>query len=108
MNAQQKKDRAENEKVLARNFPSANAKRLQADLWVLGQQCHKNAEHLCNTEGYVDRRDYLRQRLAEISAKHGVDIDADVTGDPRGYCLKVHMPDGSHNTWGGKEAGWGF
>lgn len=28
-------------------------------------------------------------------------------GDPRGYTVKILLPDGSSNTWGGFECGWG-
>lgn len=35
-------------------------------------------------------------------------IKVDVNGDPRGYVVKVHFADGSYNTWGGKESGFGI
>jgi hypothetical protein len=57
----------------------------------------------------LTQRDRLRVRLEQIINKHGaLALKADVTGDPRGYCLKLHLPDGSYNTWGGKEAGYGI
>jgi hypothetical protein len=28
-------------------------------------------------------------------------------GDPRGYTVKLMLTSGAHNTWGGKECGWG-
>lgn len=31
----------------------------------------------------------------------------DFGGDPRGYTVKLLLPDGSYNTWGGFECGWG-
>lgn len=29
-------------------------------------------------------------------------------GDPRGYVVKLHLPDGAYNTLGGRETGWGI
>lgn len=34
-------------------------------------------------------------------------LPVDLGGDPRGYCVKVHFPDGKGNTWGGDSEGWG-
>lgn len=30
-----------------------------------------------------------------------------LSGDPRGYTVKVKLPSGRSNTWGGSEHGWG-
>ncbi len=109
MNKAQIEARAENEKVLARNFPDVDATKLQLDLYKLALDCERNALGLCNTPNWEDQRDQLRIRLEQIINKHGVlALKADVTGDPRGYCLKLHLPDGSYNTWGGKESGYGI
>lgn len=29
-------------------------------------------------------------------------------GDPRGYTVRVFLPSGAYNTWGGAESGWGI
>jgi hypothetical protein len=108
MNKAQKEARAENERVLARNFPNVDVVKLQTDLYKLALDCERNALGLCNTPNHVDVRDELRERLITIAKKHGANIVADVTGDPRGYCLKLHLPDGSYNTWGGRESGFGI
>lgn len=108
MNKAQKEARAMNEKVLARNFPQANPVKLQNDLFKLAIACERNAIGLCNTPNWIDTREKLRDRLVAIAKKHGIALKADVTGDPRGYCLKLHLPDESYNTWGGKESGWGI
>ena len=83
-------------------------KAMAADLHLLGIECQRNAEKLCNVEGYEDQRDRLRTKLEKIERKHGVTLAAEVTGDPRGYCLRVVMPQGDYNTWGGAEHGYGF
>lgn len=109
MNKEQAQRRAEAIAVVARNFPDVkDAARLQDDLHLLGIECQRNAEKLCNVEGYEDRRDYLRAKLARIERAHGVTLTATVSGDPRGYCLRVVMPQGDYNTWGGAEHGYGF
>lgn len=109
MNKEQAKRRAESIAVVSRNFPGAkDAARLQDDLHVLGIKCQRNAEKLCNLENYTDQRDQLRAKLSQIAKRHGVELVASVTGDPRGYCLKVKMPLGDYNTWGGAEDGYGF
>ena len=109
MTKDEAKRRAEAIAVVARNFPAVkDAARLQDDLYGLGIQCQRNAEKLCNIEGYEDQREQLRAKLEKIKARHGVEFTASVSGDPRGHCLKVIMPQGDHNTWGGAEDGYGF
>jgi hypothetical protein len=43
----------------------------------------------------------LRDRLTALG------FSADFSGDPRGYVVKLHLPSGAYNTWGGKESGYG-
>lgn len=100
--------REQNEKVLARNFPNVDARKLQNDLYKLALACEANALGLCNTPNFVDQRSDLKMMFIAIADKYGIDLVGDVTGDPRGYCLKLHLPDGSYNTWGGKESGYGI
>lgn len=108
MNKDQKEARARNVEVLARNFPAVDAAKLQNDLYRLALSCEANAIDLCGTPGHVDKRDDLRARAAALFERYKIDCGIEVTGDPRGYCLKLHLPDGSYNTWGGKEAGYGI
>ncbi len=70
--------------------------------------CERNAINLCNVANWPDQRAELRAKLQAIAKKHGVTIKAEVTGDPRGYCLKLHLPDQSWNSLGGKESGFGI
>jgi hypothetical protein len=108
LTTKQREARAENEKVLARNFPKVDATKLQNALFALAVKCERNAMGICNEQGWEDQRDSLRDQLAELAKRFKIALRADVTGDPRGFCLKLHLPDGSHNTWGGKESGWGI
>lgn len=109
MNKEQARARAEAIAVVSSNFPGVkDAAKLQDDLYKLGIQCRRNAEKLCNEENYEDQRELLRAKLQKIKNKHGVEFEATVTGDPRGYCLKVMLPQGQYNSWGGAEDGYGF
>lgn len=108
MNKLEKQAMEENIKVLARNYPNVDAVALQSDLYKLALACERNATELCNTPNHIDQRDQLRARFLKICQKYDVALNADLSGDPRGYCLKLHLPDGSHNTWGGQESGWGI
>lgn len=47
----------------------------------------------------------VERRISALCADLG--IVPDFGGDPRGYTVKVKLPNGAHNTWGGAEDGWG-
>lgn len=106
MNKAQTAARAANIAVLARNYPEADAAKLQDQLYALALKCERNAQNLCNIQDHPDQRDALCAQLQKIAKKHGIILKADVTGDPRGACLKLFLPDQSHNTWGGIESGY--
>jgi hypothetical protein len=62
----------------------------------------------CNrglTTAERERCNANRLRIAAWQVLAGMSVDID--GDPRGYVVKVHFPDGSYNTWGGRESGYG-
>ena len=68
------------------------------------------AEAACNHELRDWERDSderaeaaLRRSIAELP---GLSI-ASIGGDPRGYVVKLKLPSGRGNTWGGDETGWG-
>jgi len=44
-------------------------------------------------------------RIAKMLAPYGVTVDT--SGDPRGFCVKLMLPSGKYNTWGGAESGYG-
>lgn len=105
---EQKEARARNVEVLARNYPHVDADKLQNALYSLALACERNALNLCNTPNWPDERDGLRLKLSNICHKFKIEIRAEVTGDPRGFCLKLHLPNGDWNSMGGKEAGYGI
>jgi hypothetical protein len=47
----------------------------------------------------------IELRIATIAAETGFRVDCG--GDPRGYTVRIYFPDGTYNTWGGKESGYG-
>lgn len=98
-----------------------------ADLLRIGSGVARRAVALCNGEGrkreYLDGRwlaswdeedersreradDRARTRAQAIADHYGATVET--SGDPRGYTLKLHLKSGRHNTFGGKESGWGI
>lgn len=51
------------------------------------------------------REQQLERRMKEIADKLGIEIR--FGGDPRGYTVRLMLPDGRYNTWGGAEYGYG-
>lgn len=52
----------------------------------------------------------IRKSLAELAtwSTDGRSVTiAEIGRDPRGYCVKLRLPSGKGNTWGGDECGWG-
>ena len=86
---------------------------LASDLGRVAKKAARLAIWQCNepepSEGYFERQEaLLDRRMEKIKREHDLTgLTWDITGDPRGYCLKLHTPNGDHNTWGGKESGWG-
>ena len=44
-------------------------------------------------------------RLKDLCRHYGFGLN--LGGDPRGYAVKLILPTGRYNTWGGKEEGYG-
>lgn len=67
------------------------------------------AEKDCN-EGLTEA-DRAKDKLAEIAIRKLCDelpgVKPKFSGDPRGYTVKLLLPSGLYNTWGGKDDGWG-
>lgn len=108
MNKRQFEARQENIRVLARNYPAVDAEALESSLYRLALKAERNAESLCNVTDYTDKLEQLHTSLNALAKRHCIDLRAKIGGDPRGYCLKLILPDGTYNTWGGPEAGYGI
>lgn len=58
-------------------------------------------------QGNLERRqERCEKRITEICA--GFNLPVTLGGDPRGYTVKVKLPSGAYNTWGGSESGYGI
>lgn len=54
----------------------------------------------------LERREAnAEERVHRLAATFGA--RADFNGDPRGYVVRLILPSGKYNTWGGAESGWG-
>lgn len=93
--------------VMAKEVPTATEHDVRAflrDAATLARLAVVN----CNREltKAEDKRDDAATARVLARAK-ALGLEADVDGDPRGYVVKLHLPGGSFNTWGGKESGYG-
>lgn len=124
------KEREEFVAQLTRALPqvAANLVARNARLLMRHAKTHGNiAEAQCNGPGdYVNSIPYpeagriyrefeercakrearIEARISAICAELG--IEPDFGGDPRGYTVKVKLPTGASNTWGGASEGWGI
>ena len=74
----------------------------------LARSLERLAVKECNAG--LSEREKLRQTATTHTAEEMarlIGANAIVGGDPRGYCLKLDLPTGRYNTWGGAEEGWG-
>ena len=108
MNSEQAKARAENIRELQLAYPELkDAARLQDKLYSLALQAGRNASMLCSaSETWVDQRPQLRAKVAALAARHGISLDFELSGDPRGFSLKLRLPTGRSNSFGGEV--WGI
>lgn len=99
--------------ALQREFPRklnpAQCGRLAAALWSCGNTATRIATNQCNLANYDAKRarESLRRRLSRIFERHGVKLSYRISGDPRGYCLKLMLRRTGGNTWGGDAEGYG-
>lgn len=68
---------------------------------------HRLAETACNRE-LTPREETRVKHLESRVTQHARELGCGVTfsRDPRGYVVKLNLPDGSSNTWG--YDGWGI
>lgn len=76
----------------------------------LAETHNKIQEHGCNgtkTRRMEDQELVIQVLIESLAAKLG--LRAEFTGDPRGYTVKLHAPNGKlYNTWGGNTSGYGI
>ena len=79
------------------------------ELLGLADRLQRYAETGCNyqlTPAQETRIANLEKRVKAICGGWGVGVK--FNGDPRGYVVRLMLPDESYNTWGGKDEGWGI
>jgi len=107
------KDRYEFVAVLTREIPTLAPFRV-VELAMQLMRCAASADRLsvahCNymeTEEYERKITAVRKRVAKLLVDVPGVTALQVGGDPRGFCLKLSLPSGAYNSWGGKESGFG-
>lgn len=98
--------RQENIDELRRTYPGVDAEKLQDHLYRIALKVARNAEAICRSEDAVDQRPALREEILKVAKKLGVDLDFSISGDPRGFQLKLRLPTGRSNSFGGEV--WGI
>lgn len=71
---------------------------------------HIDAQRLNKLQDAWDARIERQEQAAQAhitKAAEELGLVPDFGGDPRGYTVKIKLPSGRYNTWGGKEDGWG-
>lgn len=102
--------------MLAIRCPARGHDRIAADALKLaryGSAALTNATALCNVPNYQARydkkRDSIRGHANALAAGYALRVE--LTGDPRGYCLRLFSNSAAlplaGNTWGGDESGFG-
>lgn len=100
--------------VMAQEFPRLKTEAIADDcqrLMKLARALEREAANLCNIPDYQQRYDRNHHRLCgkvrEVIDGLGSSFNFKTSGDPRGYGLKLMLPSGRYNTFGGPEEGYG-
>ena len=81
-----------------------------AEFCSLARSLHRLYEAACNsglTERQEKRAQKLEQKVRSVVERAGLTLNH-FNADPRGYPVYVNLPDGSYNTLGGREHGYGI
>lgn len=84
------------------------------ELVQLSKEHHRIQERYCSEDmddevrlRVEQREERVEARMTQIAEKLGLLTRFD--GDPRGFTVKLFAPTGAvHNTWGGRESGYGI
>ena len=68
--------------------------------WLAVPDCNRNL-----TDKELRMQTKIEKQIADLTKAHGLHVT--FGGDPRGYTVKLILPSGRYNTWGGAEDGWG-
>ena len=103
-----KRDEWERAAEVMHKLPQATSEQV-ASLMAYAQRLNHYNETECNyglTPAQEKRVVNIEAKVKAICDVLGVGVK--FNGDPRGYAVKLILPSGDYNTWGGKEEGWGI
>jgi len=81
-----------------------------AELCKLANSLNRLNEIACNcglTERQERRKQNLQTRIRAVLEQAGLVLNH-FNSDPRGYVVYLDLPDGSYNSFGGRECGYGI
>jgi hypothetical protein len=81
-----------------------------AELCGLATSLNRLNEIACNsglTERQERRKKNLQTRIKAVLERAGFVLNH-FNNDPRGYAVYLYLPDGSYNSFGGRECGYGI
>ena len=87
-----------------------DAARDASELCSLARSLHRLNEAACNydlTERQKKRMRSLEKSVRSVLERAGLTLNH-FNGDPRGYAVYIDLPDGSYNTLGGRQHGYGI
>jgi hypothetical protein len=81
-----------------------------AELCRFANSLNRLNEIACNfglTERQERRKQHLQTRIKTVLERAGLVLNH-FNSDPRGYAVYLDLPDGSYNSFGGRESGYGI
>ena len=102
MTTNAQKERVEFAAIMAREFPTITAT-ATLELMRLARRHGKLQEKACNVQVTEGHDAACEKRIRELCAKYGITVQ--FSGDPRGYTVKIKLPSGASNHWGGETYG---
>lgn len=97
---------------LTPKYPTHEVMALARSLMRKASTSQRIAEMLCSVEmserrqARIEKQDESNDAAIERLCKQ-YGLECRLQGDPRGYTVKVILPSGRYNTWGGEPYGWG-
>lgn len=104
MTRQQITDQTEFAALMVGEFPAADINDIN-ELMRLARRHGKLQEKACNEQVPENHDAKCEDEIWRVCCRIGCKVK--FGGDPRGYTVKVFLPSGRYNTWGGAEDGWG-
>jgi hypothetical protein len=80
------------------------------ELYRLANSLNRLKEIACNcglSERQKGRKQKLQERIKTVLNRAGLTLNH-FESDPRGYAVYIDLPDGSYNSFGGRENGYGI